>query len=236
MSAPEPETQVHYCDQALSVVRRSSLFKFATSLLKSLNKIQRKQILNVLYSVRVFRTDRKSTMAALSSDWLKHFRILLWDSSTEFNDTWQEAKFDSPLPSLCFSGKSEKQDGLTDLWLVARFLTSSLKPLNITQRNLTGSNILTSSTRFVFFEQIEKDKTTALVSELLRNFRLLLWNRWIELIETWPEARSQRPLPSFCFRADWKTKRYPAKSAKKVAHCTQVTICSPWASCSVQYR
>ena len=38
------------------------------------------------------------------------------------------------------------------------------------------------------------------------HFRILLWNCWTEFNETWQEARSQRPLPSLCFRADRKNK------------------------------
>ena len=45
-------------------------------------------------------------MAALASDWLRHFRLLLWNCWTEFNETWQEARSQRPLPSLCFSGRS----------------------------------------------------------------------------------------------------------------------------------
>ena len=74
-------------------------------------KLDRKQDLNVLYQVCVFRADRKNKMAALASDWLRHFRLLLWNRWTEFNETWQEARSQCPLPSLCFSGQSEKQDG-----------------------------------------------------------------------------------------------------------------------------
>ena len=40
-------------------------------------KLHRKQDLNVLYQVCVFRADRKNKMAALASDWLRHFRLLL---------------------------------------------------------------------------------------------------------------------------------------------------------------
>ena len=40
-------------------------------------KLDRKQDLNVLYKVCVFRADRKNNMAALASDWLRHFRLLL---------------------------------------------------------------------------------------------------------------------------------------------------------------
>ena len=66
-------------------------------------KLDRKQVLNVLYQVCVFRADPKNNMAALASDWLRHI------------------------------------------------LTFPLKPLNGIQWNLTGSKILTSSTKFVFF-------------------------------------------------------------------------------------
>ena len=55
-------------------------------------KLDSKQDLNVLYHVCVFRADRKNRMAALASDWLRHFRLLLWDCWTEFNETCQEAR------------------------------------------------------------------------------------------------------------------------------------------------
>ena len=55
-------------------------------------KLDRKQDLNVLYQVCVFRADRKNKMAILVSDWLRHFRLLLWNRWTEFNETWQEAR------------------------------------------------------------------------------------------------------------------------------------------------
>ena len=68
-------------------------------------KLIRKQDLNVLYQVFVFRADRKNKMAALVSDWLRHFRLLLWNHWTEFNETWQEGRSQCSLPILCFSGR-----------------------------------------------------------------------------------------------------------------------------------
>ena len=130
---------------------------------------------------------------------LSHFRLLLWNRWTKFNETWQEARSQSPLPSLCFSGRSEKQDGRPGLWLAETFSTSPLKPLNGIQRNLTGSKISKPSTKFVFFGPIRKNKMAALASNWPRHFRLLLWNRWTKFNETWQEARSQSPLPSLCF-------------------------------------
>ena len=172
-SAPEPKAQVHYCDHVLSVVRPSSvrrpsvrpssltfhIFDFSSETAEqNLTKLYRKVDLNVLYQVCVFRADRKNKMAALASDWLRHFQLLLWNRWSEFNETWQEARPQRPLSSLCFSGRSEKQDGRPGLWLAETFLTSSLKPLNGIQRNLTGSKILMSSTKFVFFGPIGKTR------------------------------------------------------------------------------
>ena len=87
-----------------------------------------------------------------------NFQFLLWNCWTEFDETWQEARSQHPLPSLCFSGRSEKQDGRPGLWLAETFLTSPIKPLNGIQRNLTGSKIWTSSTKFVFFGPIGKTR------------------------------------------------------------------------------
>ena len=123
-----------------------------------------------LYILVVFRSQRplpslcfsgwskKKKMAALASDWLSHFRLLLWNRWMEFNETWQKARSQRPLPSLCFSGRSEKQDGRPGLWLAKTFSTFPLKPQNGIQRNLTESKIWTSSTKFVFFGPIGKTR------------------------------------------------------------------------------
>ena len=97
-------------------------------------------------------------MAALASDWLRHFRILLWNCWMEFNLTWQEERSHHPLPSLCFSCWSEKQDGRPGLWLAETYSTSPLKLLHGIQRNLTGSKISMSSMEFVFFRPIRKTR------------------------------------------------------------------------------
>ena len=88
-------------------------------------KLDRKQDLNALYLVCVFRADHKNKMAALASDWLRHFRLLLWNCWTEFNETWQEASSQRPLPSLCFWGWSKKQYGRPGLWLVETYFDFS---------------------------------------------------------------------------------------------------------------
>ena len=135
------------------------IFDFSSETVeRNSTKLDKKQDLNVLYQVCVFRADWKNKMAALASDWLRLFRLLLWNRWMEFNETWQEARSQRPLPSLCFSGRSEKQDGHPGLWLAETFSTSPLKPLNGIQRNLTGSKISTSSTKFVFIGPISQQK------------------------------------------------------------------------------
>ena len=68
----------------------------------NLTKLDRKQDLNVLYQVCVFRADRKNKMAALASDWLRHF----WTSPlkpqvahcTQVHDMWPFGPLVMPLP------------------------------------------------------------------------------------------------------------------------------------------
>ena len=66
-------------------------FSFETAVRNS-TKLDRSQKLNILYQVCVFRADRKNKMAALASDWLRHFQLLLWNCWTEFNETSQQAR------------------------------------------------------------------------------------------------------------------------------------------------
>ena len=134
------------------------IFNFSKTAEGNSTKLDSKVDHNVLYQVCVFRVDRKNKMAALVSDWLRHFRLLLWNGWMEFKETWQEARSQRPLPSLWFLGWSEKQDGRPGLWLAETFSTSPLKPRNGIQRNLTGSKISTFSTKFVFFRPISKQK------------------------------------------------------------------------------
>ena len=79
-SAPEPKAQVHYCDHVLSVCPSLTfhIFDFSSETAQqNSTKLYRKQELNVLYQVCVFWADWKNKMAALASDWLRHFWLLL---------------------------------------------------------------------------------------------------------------------------------------------------------------
>ena len=134
------------------------IFDFASETTeRNSSKLDRKQDLKVLYQVCVFQVDQKNEIAALVSDWPRHFRLLL-NHWTEFNKTWQAARSQCPLPSLCFSGRSEWQDCRPGLWLAVTFSTSPLKPQNGIQRNLSGSKISTSSTELMIFGPIGKTR------------------------------------------------------------------------------
>ena len=125
--------------------------------------------------------------------------ILDFSSETaEANSTKPDRKQDdNVLYQVCvFSGRSKKQDGSPGFWLAQTFSTSLLKPLNGIRRNLMVSKISTFSTKFVFVP-IGKNKMSALASDWLRHFRLLICNRWMEINETWQETRSQRPSINF---------------------------------------
>ena len=136
-SAPEPKALLSTtkCTIVITLVRRLSSLTFHISDFfsetaeRNSTKPDRKQDVNVLYKVCVFRADRKNKMAALASDWLRHFRLLLW------NFTGSKI--------LIFSTKFV-------------FSTSPLTPLNGIQQNFTESAITTSSTKCVFFSPIGK--------------------------------------------------------------------------------
>ena len=188
---------------------------FSTSPLKPLNEIQtkldRKEDLNVLYQVYVFRAGRKNkrpswplTAETFSTSPLKplngiqrnltgskistsstklmffgpvgktrgrpglsrlrHFQLLLWNHWTEFNETWQEARSQCPLPSLCFLGRSEKEDGRPGLWLTETFSTSPLKPLNEIQTKLDRKEDLNVLYQVCNFRADWKNKMATLYS------------------------------------------------------------------------
>ena len=162
-------------------------------------KLERKQDLNILYQVCVFWTDRKNKMAALASDWLRHFRLLLWNRWTEFNETWQEARSQRPLPSLCSSGRSEKTRWPPWPLIGWDIFDFSSETAERNSTKLDWKQDLNVLYQDCVFRADRENNMAALASDWLRHFRLLLWNRLTEFNETWQEARSQRPLPSFCF-------------------------------------
>ena len=188
-SAPEPKAQVHYCDHALSVVRHPSIcpsvvvnFSHFGLLLwnrwTEFNELDRKQDINILYQVCVFQADQKDKMAALASDWPRHFRLFLWNRWMEFNDTWQEARSQRSLPSLCFSGRSEKvrwPPWPLIGWDISNFSSETAEQNSTKLDRKQGLNVLY---QVCVFRADRKNKMAALASDWLRHIQLLLWNGW----------------------------------------------------------
>ena len=77
-------------------------FSFETARRNS-TKLKKKEDLNVLYQVFVFRADWKTNMTALDSGW-DFFLLLLINRWTEFYETWQETRSQRHIRRLCFSG------------------------------------------------------------------------------------------------------------------------------------
>ena len=196
----------------------SSFFSSETTERNS-TKLDRKQDLNALYQVCVFRADRKNRMAGRSEK--QDGRPGLWLAETfstsplkplngiQRNLTGSKISTTSttfvffgpigktiwpPWPLICWdsfdfssetaepnSTKFDRKQDLKALYQVCVFLadwktrwpprpliglaetfsTSLLKPLNGSQRFLTGSKIPTPSTKFVFFGPIGKNKMAA---------------------------------------------------------------------------
>ena len=75
------------------------------------NSRKRKQDLNVLYQVCIFQADWKNKMATPASDWLRLFRLLLWfwNHWMDFNETWQEARYQRPTKFVFFGPMREQK-------------------------------------------------------------------------------------------------------------------------------
>ena len=86
-----------------------------------------------------------------------NFQLIKFSSETaERNSTELDRSMISTFSTKIVFYGSIKQDGRPALRLTGTLSTSPLKPLNEIQRNLTGSKISTSSTKFVFFWPIGK--------------------------------------------------------------------------------
>ena len=86
-----------------------------------------------------FCVDRKTKVAALASDWPRHFRLLLCNRWIEFIETWHEGRPQHPLPDLCFRADRRNKNGCTGLWLAETFSPSFLQPLRFKKTWQEGS-------------------------------------------------------------------------------------------------
>ena len=129
------------------------------------------------------------------------FRLLLWNRETELNETWQKARSQRPLPSLCF-------------WLIEKtiwppwpligwgILDFSSETAERNSKKLNKKQDLNVLYQVFNYWADRQYKMVVLASDSLRYFRLVLWNCRTEFNWTWQEARSQCTVPSLYFLAD----------------------------------
>ena len=110
-----------------------------------------------------------------------------------------------------FRANRKNKDGRPGLWFAETFSTS-LKPLNGIQRSLTEATSQRPLPSLCFSGRSEKQDGRPDLWLAETYFRLLLWNSWTELNETWQEAKSQRPLPSLCFSSQSEKRDGPLTS------------------------
>ena len=108
----------------------------------------------------------------MASDWLRHFRLLFWNRWIEFNETWQKATSQRPLPNLCFSGRSEKQDGRPGLWLAETFFDFSSETAERNSTTLDRKQDLNVLYQVCVCRADRINKMAAVATDWLRHFRL----------------------------------------------------------------
>ena len=133
------------------------IFDFSQTAEHNSTKLDMKQDVNILYQVFVFFEPIEKTrwppwpligwdIFDFSSETAERFSTKL-DRKQDFNVLYEVMVFRAD--------RKKKQDNRPGLWLAETFSTS-LKALNVIQRNLTGSKIWTSSTNCVFVGPISK--------------------------------------------------------------------------------
>ena len=183
-------------------------------------KLDWKQDLNVLYQVCVIRVDQKNKMAALASDWLRHFRLLLWTHWTEFQETWQEARFQCPLPSFMFFvpiGKTRWPPWPLIGWDIFNFSSETAEQNSTKVDRKQDVNVLY---QVCVFWADQKNKMATLASDWLRHFRLLLSNRWTEFKRNLTGSKISTSSTNFVFSG-------PINKQKWWQIVLRCTICGP---------
>ena len=141
---------------------------FSETAERNSTKLDRRQDLNVLYEGRTEKQEGR-----LASDCLRQFNsLLLWNRWTEFNETWQEARCQRPLPSLCFrADRKNKMAVLASDWL---------RHFQLIIWNRNSTKLDRKQDLNVLYQVIRADqkKNVAPVSHWLRHFELFLLNGW----------------------------------------------------------
>ena len=140
-------------------------------------------------------------MTTKSSDWLWHFRLLLWNHRSEFHESWQEASSPRSLQVLCFRTDPSKDDSSV-LLLTPRhfqiFLYNRWKQLDETWQETSNQRPLRSLC-FSGRSVIKIATPTSLASDWLKtHLRIHICN----LNESWRKQIVNGPYHVCAFQVD----------------------------------
>ena len=123
------------------------IFVFYAETIRNSTKLDRKQDLNVLYQVCIFRADWKTRWPP--------WPLIGWDIidflsvQTEFHETWQEASIKISISTVFVFSADRKKKTRWPPWLLISWdiFAFSSETTEWIQRTLTGSNISIHSTK-----------------------------------------------------------------------------------------
>ena len=160
-------------------------------------------------------------MAAPASDWLRHLRLPLWNRWTKFHDTWQEARSQRSLPSLCFCADQKNMVSTRPLIRWDIFDFSKTAEWNSTK--LDGKQDVHVLYQVCVFRTDRKSKWPPGVwlADTFSTSPLITLNGIQRNVTKSKISTSSTKSVVFLGRSVNKKGR-PGWSVKKVAHCTQV--------------
>ena len=119
-----------------------------------------------------------------------YFKIASWRQLITFKCTWSWGS-SAILWSCVVRRPAVRPSSVT--FYIFNFSPETLEWSSTESDKKQNRNVLYQACAF---QADRKNRMAFLASELLRHFRLLLWNRWTEFKETWHESRYQCSLPS----------------------------------------
>ena len=155
-----------------------NIFRLLHNRWMELTKLDKKQVLNALYQVCVFVPIVNPRWPPWPLIGWNIFRLLLHNRWMDFDETWQEASPQRPLSSLCFSCRSEIQDGRPGLWLTKTFFGFFSTTAEWISTKLDRKQVRnTLYIKFVFFAPIGNSRWQPWPLIGWNIFRLLFRNR-----------------------------------------------------------
>ena len=147
-----------------------NIFDFSATAEWILKKLDRKQVFNALFQLCVFRADQSSKMAALASDWLKHFST---SSLKPLNGFWRNLTGSkSSMPSIKFvffvpMGHPRWPPWALIGWNIFDFFSAAAEWI---LKKLDRKQVLNALYQVCVFRADQSSKMAALASDWLKYF------------------------------------------------------------------